>query len=61
MDGHPADFVFVERRRRLGATRFQRGLGDAVVAAGLTGPGATRCGWLPNSCATELANAGMSM
>jgi hypothetical protein len=37
-DGHLADFVFVERGRRLGTTRIQRGLRDAVTAAGLTGP-----------------------
>jgi len=37
-DGHLADFVFVEHGRRLGTTRVQRGLRDAVIAASLTGP-----------------------
>ena len=37
-DGHLADFVFVERGRRLSVARIQRGLADAVVDAGLTGP-----------------------
>jgi len=64
-DGHLADFIFVDRGRRLGVTRIQRGLRDAVVAAGLTGPD-----WRPlrvvahqlrHTWATELANGGMSI
>lgn len=64
-DGHPADFVFVERGRRLGTTRIQRGLRDAVVAAGLTGPDGQPlrvvAHQLRHTWATELANAGMSI
>ena len=64
-DGHLADFVFVERGRRLGTTRIQRGLRDAVVAAGLTGadgqPLRVVAHQLRHTWATELANAGMSM
>jgi integrase len=64
-DGHLADFVFVERGRRLGTTRIQRGLRDAVTAAGLTGPGGQPlrvvAHQLRHTWATELANAGMSM
>lgn len=36
-DGHLADFIFVERGRRIGTTRIQRGLRGAVIVAGLTG------------------------
>jgi integrase len=64
-DGHLADFVFVERGRRLGTTRIQRGLRDAVTAAGLTGadghPLRVVAHQLRHTWATELANAGMSM
>jgi integrase len=64
-DGHLADFVFVERGRRLGTTRIQRGLRDAVNAAGLTGPDGRPlrvvAHQLRHTWATELANAGMSM
>jgi integrase len=64
-DGHLADFVFVERGRRLGTTRIQRGLRDAVAAAGLTGPDGQPlrvvAHQLRHTWATELANAGMSM
>ena len=63
--GHLADFIFVERGRRLGTTRIQRGLRDAVVAAGLTGPDGQPlrvvAHQLRHTWATELANAGMSM
>lgn len=37
-DGHPTDFVFVENGRHLTPVRIQKGLRDAVRAAGLTGP-----------------------
>jgi integrase len=64
-DGHLADFVFVERGRRLGTTRIQHGLRDAVAAAGLTGPDGQPlrvvAHQLRHTWATELANAGMSM
>ena len=33
----PADFLFTERGRRLGAFRLRRGLDDAAAAAGLRG------------------------
>jgi integrase len=64
-DGHPADFIFVERGRRLGTARIQRGLRDAVLAAGLTGPDGQPlrvvAHQLRHTWATELANAGMSL
>lgn len=64
-DGHLADFVFVERGRRLSVARIQRGLADAVVDAGLTGPDGSPmrivAHQLRHTWATELANAGMSM
>jgi hypothetical protein len=64
-DGHLADFVFVERGRRLGTTRIQRGLRDAVIVAGLTSPDGRPlrvvAHQLRHTWATELANAGMSM
>jgi integrase len=64
-DGHLADFVFVEHGRRLGTARIQRGLRDAVTAAGLTGadgqPLRVVAHQLRHTWATELANAGMSM
>lgn len=64
-DGHLADFMFVERGRRPGTTRIQRGLRDAVRAAGLTGgdgqPLRVVAHQLRHTWATELANAGMSM
>ena len=37
--GQPADFLFVERGRRLSAFRLRHGLDQAVAVAGLTGPG----------------------
>lgn len=64
-DGHLADFVFVERGRRLGTARIQRGLRDAVAIAGLAGPDGRPlrvvAHQLRHTWATELANAGMSM
>jgi integrase len=64
-DGHLADFIFVERGRRLGQTRIRRGLSDAVAAAGFTGPDGQPlrvvAHQLRHTWATELANAGMSM
>jgi integrase len=64
-DGHLANFIFVERGRRLGTSRIQRGLHDAVAAVGLTGgdgqPLRVVAHQLRHTWATELANAGMSM
>jgi integrase len=64
-DGHLADFIFVERGRRLGTTRIQRGLRDAVIAARLTSadgqPLRVVAHQLRHTWATELANAGTSM
>jgi integrase len=64
-DGRLRDFVFVERGRRLGPTRIQRGLSRAVEAAGLPGPdGMPRrvvAHQLRHTWATELVNAGMSL
>lgn len=64
-DGHLADFVFVERGRRIGTTRIQRGLRHAVIAAGLTGadgqPLRVVAHQLRHTWATELANHGMSI
>ncbi|MDQ6856555.1 MAG: tyrosine-type recombinase/integrase [Candidatus Dormibacteraeota bacterium] len=64
-DGHLADFIFVERGRRLGTARIQRGLRDAVVGAGLDGPDGQPlrviAHQLRHTWATELANAGMSI
>jgi integrase len=64
-DGHLADFIFVEAGRRLGTTRIQRGLRNAVITAGLTGPDGQPlrvvAHQLRHTWATELANAGMSM
>lgn len=64
-DGHMAEFIFVERGRRLGPTRIQRGQRDAVAVAGLTGadgqPLRVVAHQLRRTWATELANAGMSL
>lgn len=64
-DGHSANFIFVERGRRLGQARIQRGLSDAVTAAGLTAPDGQRlhvtAHQLRHTWATELANGGISM
>lgn len=64
-EDRPADFIFVERGRRLGVARIRRGLRDAAAAAGLTGldgrPRAVSAHQLRHTWATELANGGMSM
>ena len=64
-DGRLADFVFVERGRRLSAKRLQNGLRRAVVAAGLTGtdgqPLKVVSHQLRHAYATSLVNAGMSL
>jgi integrase len=64
-DDHLADFMFIERGRRLGQTRIRQGLSDAVAGAGLTRPDGQPlrvvAHQLRHTWATELANAGMSM
>ena len=63
--GRPVDFVFVENGRHLGITRIQRGLRDAVRAAGLTGPDNQPlrivAHQLRHTYATSLVNAGMTL
>jgi integrase len=64
-DGRLADFVFVERGRRLGPSRLQSGLRRAVEKAGLTGvdgqPLKVVSHQLRHTYATSLVNAGMSL
>jgi integrase len=64
-DGRPTDFLFVERGRRPGKARINRGLADAVRAAGLTGsdgaPLHVTAHQLRHTYATGFANAGMSI
>lgn len=63
--GHPADFVFVEQGRRLKPRRLQKGLKDAIAAAGLTGPDGQPLHvvshQLRHTYATSMVNAGMSL
>jgi len=64
-DGHPTDFLFCERGRRLAPWRLRKGLKGAVQRAGLTGPGGAPLRVVPHQLrhtyATTLANAGMSL
>ena len=64
-DGHLAEFLFMERGRRLSAYRLRRGLDDAVTAAGLQGRGGAALRVTPHQLrhtyATSLVNAGMSL
>ncbi len=64
-DGRMVDFLFVERGRRPGGARIERGLAEAVRAAKLTGPDGGPLHVVPHqlrhSYATGLANAGMSI
>ena len=64
-DGRMVDFLFVERGRRPGSARIERGLGQAVRAAGILGPDGAplhvTAHQLRHTYATAFANAGMSI
>jgi hypothetical protein len=61
----PADFLFTERGRRLGAFRLRHGLDDAAAAAGLRSRDGQTLPVTPHQLrhtyATNLVNAGMSL
>jgi integrase len=63
--GHPADFLFMERGRRLSGYRLRHGLEQAVAAAGLRGPDRAPLRVTPHQLrhtyGTSLVNAGMSL
>jgi integrase len=63
--GQPADFLFVERGRRLSAYRLRHGLEKAITAAGLSGrdgqPLRVTPHQLRHTYGTTLVNAGMSL
>jgi len=64
-DGQMVDFLFVERGRRPGHARIERGLAQAVRTAALTGPDGAYLHVTPHQLrhcyATALANSGMSI
>ncbi len=64
-DGRPAEFLFMERGRRLSAFKLRRGLDTAITDAGLAGRGANPLHVTPHQLrhtyATTLVNAGMSL
>ena len=63
--GQPADFLFVERGRRLSAYRLRHGLDNAAAAAGLRGRDNAALHVTPHQLrhtyGTTLVNAGMSL
>jgi len=63
--GHPADFVFCDRGRRLGPHRIRRGLQQAVSDARLTGTDGAPLRITPHQLrhtfGTSLVNAGMNL
>jgi integrase len=63
--GRPTDFLFCEHGRQLRPWRIRKGLGQAVRAAGLTGPDGTPLRVVPHqlrhTSSTMLVNAGMSL
>jgi hypothetical protein len=63
--GRPADFLFVERGRRLTDWRLRRGLDQAARTASLTGHGGSTLHVTPHQLrhtfGTSLINAGMSL
>jgi integrase len=63
--GRPTDFLFCEHGRQLRPWRIRKGLGQAVRAAGLTGPDGTPLRVVPHQLrhtySTMLVNAGMSL
>ena len=63
--GHPADFVFVERGRKIGGHRIRQGLNQAVLDAGITTPAGHPLRVTPHQLrhtfGTSLVNAGMGL
>lgn len=63
--GRPADFVFMERGRRISAFRLTKGLDVAAAAAGLTRPDGSPVHLTPHQLrhtfGTSLINAGISL